>query len=352
MVVRDASALGGPEDIYRLTWVGNVNNPETTTEFRNGQFWRLEVYNPANDPTGDPMTGDEGWTTVYSQLNPKHDLVSGLGAGDEYVVFEIGGGLHLLYDLNGGLSKQPTTLTYLQANENGALDRGDNDGQLDFEDARSVSIFCFARGTLIATPEGERAIETLSEGMQVLTRDAGPQPIRWIGSCKLSAGELQQKPALRPVRIGRGALGQGLPCRDLIVSPQHRVLVRSRIAQRMFGASEVLVAAKLLLDLDNVSICTRDPDVEYFHVMFDEHQIVLSEGAETESFFPGPQAMRSVGAAARAEIVALFPDLVARCARGEPCGARPFAAGRKGRNLLARHQKSAKALVSDSRLSA
>lgn len=344
MVVRNAQAVATSSDVFRLSWTGNVNNPGATNEFRNGQFWRLDRYDPAKDPDGDPKTGEAGWSKVFQQLNPKHDLVQGLGAGDEYVVFDMGGGRHLLYDLNGGLPQKPTTLTYLEKNENGALDRGDNDRQLDFADAQTA--FCFAAGTMILTEHGDRPVEMLSPGDRVVTRDAGLQPLHWVGTCRLSSRDLAQAPKLLPIRIARGALGDGTPVRDLVVSPQHRILIRSAIAQRMFGAQEVLVAAKLLVGLEGISVLSPDDGIVYVHLLFDRHQIVLSEGAQTESFYPGPQALLAVGPAAREEIETLFPDLVERCAAGSEDGARLFATGRKARNLIARHANAAKPLCS------
>ncbi|MDT9702188.1 Hint domain-containing protein, partial [Streptomyces sp. P17] len=92
------------------------------------------------------------------------------------------------------------------------------------------------------------------------------------------AAALAANPHLRPVRIRAGALGAGVPARDLVVSPQHRVLLRSGIARRMFGASEVLVAAKQLLALDGVELASDLDSVTYVHFLFDRHQIVQSEG--------------------------------------------------------------------------
>ena len=102
---------------------------------------------------------------------------------------------------------------------------------------------CFTRGTMILTDAGLRAIEDLAEGDLVMTRDNGLQPVRWIGSVEVPADRLAAAPMLRPIRIAAGALGASTPAQDLLVSPQHRVLVRSRIAQRMFGTSEVMVPA-------------------------------------------------------------------------------------------------------------
>lgn len=76
----------------------------------------------------------------------------------------------------------------------------------------------------------------------------------------------------------------------------------------MFGSSEVLVAAKQLLQIEGFEQ-TDTSEVEYFHLLFDEHEIVRSNGAETESLYTGPQALRAVGEAARDEIPTLLPQL-------------------------------------------
>src|SRR5690606_32364085 len=100
-------------------------------------------------------------------------------------------------------------------------------------------ITCFTLGTLIETNEGNKPVEELQPGDLIATMDNGYQPIRWIGHTTRDAIDLAQNPKLKPIRIAAGALGNGLPERDLTVSRQHRVLVRSKIAQRMFGAEEV-----------------------------------------------------------------------------------------------------------------
>lgn len=204
---------------------------------------------------------------------------------------------------------------------------------------------CFANGTLIETDRGPVAVEELRAGDLVVTRDAGLQPIRWIGSKKLGRAVLEGNPGLRPIRIRAGALGGDTPTQDLLVSPQHRVLVRSKTAQRMFGASEVLVGAKQLLMLDGIDVADDLPEVEYFHFLFDDHQVVISNGAETESLYTGPQALRSVGPAALEEIFAIFPELRDRDPAERPQGARMLLSGRQGRRLAHRHAQHAKPLV-------
>ncbi|RMC34428.1 Hint domain-containing protein [Paracoccus alkanivorans] len=200
---------------------------------------------------------------------------------------------------------------------------------------------CFARGTLIETDRGAVAIEKLRVGDMVLTSDNGMQPIRWIGSRELSSLELQRNPKLLPIRIRRNALGENRPAHDLLVSPQHRVLVRSKIAQRMFGAMEVLVAATHLLDIDGIEIATDVAGVEYFHILFDRHEVVMANGAETESLYTGSEALKALGEAARKEIFTLFPELRnGGEAAAVPVSARLLGNGRVGRRIGMRHARN------------
>lgn len=200
---------------------------------------------------------------------------------------------------------------------------------------------CFAGGTIIRTEGGDRRIEDLRCGDMVATRDRGFQPIRWIGSSPLSADMLAAKPQLRPIRIKAGALGNSTPSSDLHVSPQHRVLVRSKIVQKMFGTDEVLVAAKQLLLVDGIDIAEDVESVEYYHILFDRHEVVISNGAETESLYAGSEALKAVGKAAQEEIFALFPELRDR----EADAARVLASGRMGRRLAMRHAQQGRPLV-------
>ncbi|WP_134725162.1 Hint domain-containing protein [Paracoccus luteus] len=204
-------------------------------------------------------------------------------------------------------------------------------------------VTCFGADALIETARGPVAAGDVVVGDMVRTRDAGMQPVRWTGRRDLSAAELEAAPNLRPIRIAAGALGAGTPSSDLIVSPQHRVLVRSRIAQKMFGTDEVLVAAKQLLLIDGVDVAEDLAGIGYVHILFDDHQVVWSNGAETESLHPGKQALDMVGTAARDEILALFPELRDDAAARAP--ARTLASGRMGRKLAMRHAQNGKPLV-------
>ncbi|RNF35405.1 hemolysin [Paracoccus methylarcula] len=215
---------------------------------------------------------------------------------------------------------------------------------LEYDPAGTL-VICFTRGTLIETEDGVRLIEDLRVGDRVMTRDNGIKEIRWIGTRKLCAKAIAANPGLRPIRIRAGALGSNTPSTDLLVSPQHRVLVRSQIAQRMFGTLEVLVPAKQLCQLDGIDIAEDLAEVEYFHFLFDQHEVVYANGAASESLYTGPQALKSVGLAAREEIFTLFPEL--RDAEFASNSARELPSGRKSRKLAMRHRLNGKPLVMD-----
>ncbi|GEM_PF-2292761 len=198
---------------------------------------------------------------------------------------------------------------------------------------------CFAKGTYIETPLGPCPIEELKQGDLIITADNGEQPIRWIGGRSLDAQELEQNPNLRPVRIQQGALGNGLPAKDLLVSPQHRMLVASPIVEKMFGVKEVLIAAKKLVGLEGISIANDVSMVEYFHFLCDKHEIVIANDAPTESLLAAPMALQAVGKQARAEIEAILPEAKDLGFAAQP--ARPIITqGKQLKEFTARHDKN------------
>jgi hypothetical protein len=153
---------------------------------------------------------------------------------------------------------------------------------------------------VIKTQIGESSIEELAAGDMVVTMDHGPQPIRWIGSSKRRAiGDMA------PILIRKGALGN---TRDLRVSPQHRMLLSGWQAEVLFGEREVLATAKSLVN-DHSNLREEGGEVEYFHMLFDTHEIVYAEGAPSESFHPGPEGWKALDAPTRNEILELFPQL-------------------------------------------
>ncbi len=203
---------------------------------------------------------------------------------------------------------------------------------------------CFARGTRIATPAGAQAIETLRAGDLVATSDGRAEPIVWIGRRAVSAAAMTETPGMRPVRIAAGALGNGLPLRDLLVSPQHRILIRSEIVARMLdGPREALVAAKHLVGLPGIAIDETSRGIEYWHIMCRGHEVVLAEGSAAETLLPGTEALKALGYRARRELRTLFPDLDTGLTRDD--AARPVLTRRRAESLTRRHVKNRKALV-------
>ncbi|HMO06613.1 MAG TPA: Hint domain-containing protein [Paracoccaceae bacterium] len=174
---------------------------------------------------------------------------------------------------------------------------------------------CFVAGTRIAVPGGERPVEALRPDDLVLTRDHGPQPLRWAGARRVAALGL-----LAPVRIAAGTFGAH---RTLLVSPQHRILLRGPQVDLLFGVPEVLAAAKDLVD--GVAVTQRPgSEVAYHHLLFDRHAVLWSEGLESESLLPGPQTAQIFAPAQLAEIAALFPAFDPATGQGYGPAARPL----------------------------
>ena len=195
---------------------------------------------------------------------------------------------------------------------------------------------CFTVGTLISTPLGKRPIEQLNVGDEVITKDNGPQVIRWLGQRTVAA-----KGKLAPVRICAGAIGAGIPSRDMLVSRQHRMLLSSRIAERMFGTHEVLVPAIKLTELPGIYVDETLQEVTYLHIKTDQHDILFAEEAPTESLFIGQHAEQALGSEAITEIFDLFQHLLSDL----DDEARPFVDGKPAKNLLRRHVKNRVPLI-------
>lgn len=162
------------------------------------------------------------------------------------------------------------------------------------------SVPCFVAGMQVETPGGPVAVETLGPGDLVLTRDAGPQPVRWVGQRTVRA-----EGVFAPIWIRENTFGRH---GQVLVSPEHRVLIRDSLAELLFGEAEVLVAAKNLLS-DHSVLRRTGGWVSYVHIMFDAHQVVWCEGLQTESFLPGPQTKSVFEADLVEEITRLFPEI-------------------------------------------
>ncbi|AML50796.1 Hint domain-containing protein [Falsihalocynthiibacter arcticus] len=201
----------------------------------------------------------------------------------------------------GGFPPVGVPLTVVSASE------GPSTGTTNYDTYASPP--CFTPETLIETASGPRAIETLSPGDLVETLDHGLKPLRWKGEVQFSRDELALYPVFEPVLIQKGALGNGVPKRDLLVSPQHRVLISDWRAELFYGEDEVLVAAKHLVNGTTISRHLPTDGVTYIHLLFDHHEVIFSEGLSSESFLPGAEVCEGMAAEVQNELYALFPEL-------------------------------------------
>lgn len=137
---------------------------------------------------------------------------------------------------------------------------------------------CFVRGTRIRVPGGERRVEDLRAGDLVETVDAGAQPLLWAGfRTHVAQGDHA------PVRFAMGVIGND---RTLFVSQQHRILLTGWQSQLYFGQGETIVAARHMVNGAGIRIVPGGK-VDYFHLLFADHQLVWGNDVPSESYFPG-----------------------------------------------------------------
>ncbi|EPX78338.1 Hint domain-containing protein [Salipiger mucosus] len=245
---------------------------------------------------GDVVDGGDGPQGEDEEGNPyDYDTLDLTGSAPE------GGSLNVVYTSD---DREDGYVEFYGADR---TEDSDPLSTMTFEEIENV-VPCFTPGTLIATPQGERLVEDLKVGDRVITRDNGIQEIQWVGRKELTGFELARQPHMKPILIQKGALGNNLPEHDLLVSPNHRVLVANDKTALYFEEREVLAAAKHLTGLEGVDE-VGTLGVTYIHFMFEQHEVVLSNGAWTESFQPGDYTLKGIGDAQRKEIFALFPEL-------------------------------------------
>ena len=268
----------------------------TTLTITDNTFTTLSVDDDDDNFSGDIGSDEEGsdadqvltGTTDKVYLERVYDVTDGVNSW-EIAAIESGGVLQG-WAVVSGTEPLPTGALSISGTSN----PGNNSIAFD-----SVGIPCLTRGTLVETARGAVAVEDLEAGDLVMTRDAGAQPVRWVG-----ARTVEGTGKFAPVRIAAGALGND---RDLLVSPNHRMVIEGRKMAALFDTDAALVAANLLVN-DSTIRPAPMAEVEYFHVLFDTHQVIFAEGAATESFHPG-EASDAMSDATRSEILELFPQL-------------------------------------------
>ena len=174
---------------------------------------------------------------------------------------------------------------------------------------REGGVICFTPGTRIMTPDGPCLVQDLREGDRVQTRDNGPKEVQWIGARRMTGARFFVMPKLRPIRIKAGAFGIDRPEEELLVSPEHRMLVRGAAAQELFNTPEVLVAARELVNGSTIITDHSVREVTYIHLLLEDHQILWANGVETESFHPANAAMSGLSDHDRARLFDLMPNL-------------------------------------------
>ena len=294
----------------------------------------------------DTLTGGNEDDTLTGGAG--NDNLTG-GAGDDTFVYSVGDGLDTISDFNSGNSG---TLTDGDATNNDFIDLSafydniwelyadyDDDSILnqsnattlngkavDFTDnsqflagegivfsgesadsssftVENTGVVCFTADTLILTPTGEVPIQHLRPGDAVVTRDNGVQRLVWSAARRLRQKELDSNPNLRPIAIKPTLVGAHSP---LLVSPQHGMLVRGE------DGDETLVRARHMARLHGgqARVARGRSEVVYIHLMFDAHQIIFANGAPSESFYPGKQALGALAPAPLHELTQIFPDLI------------------------------------------
>ncbi len=254
----------------------------------------------------DYLMGGEGADTLDGGAD--RDRFAGLTAGDVVRGGETGDDFDTLS--LAGLGNHNVVANPFDA-EAGTIellnDAGDVTGTITYEGIENI-VPCFTPGTEIATDQGLVEVQDLKVGDRVFTRDHGTQEIKWVGQRTLAGDELAVSSYLQPILITAGALGNDLPSRDMLVSPNHRMLINDPSVHLLLGESEILVAAKHLVGNPGISRAKVD-QVTYCHFMFESHEIVWSDGVWSESFQPGAQALAGLDHAQRTEVFTLFPEL-------------------------------------------
>ncbi len=298
-----SGATNGGTDLDPAGWTTTESAPNGAQVVGGGLH-----FNSGGGPLGSSISQTVTGTPIGETVNFSfnyNEVGSGLGSKNIRVTIRDGNNVIVYtqdirvagnYSTSFVATTNNYTITFLDTSTGGA----GSDPIVDNVNFSVPFVVCFARGTLIRTDKGEVAVEDLALGDLVLTRDDGLQPIRWR-----SGQTVDGRTSLAPILIKAGALGND---RDLLVSPQHRMLITDWRAEMLFGESEVLVAAKNLINDTNI---LRAPaaSVEYFHFMFDRHQLVRANNAWSESFFPGNFALRAIDSGPRDELLAIFPQL-------------------------------------------
>ena len=309
---------GGTHGIYLSDMHFTPVNAEPGADSIDGGAGADTIFGEAGDDTllgglgADSVDGGTGNDTFYAA---EGDNLDGGEGEDLFILTDLGEAGSSTITIDGGTTGEPggdtldlngiadrTTLTFAPS----AGDPDAFDGSVTLLDGTVVTfsnienIICFTPGTMIATPAGDRAVETLRPGDLVLTRDDGPQPLGWTGSSTVPGTGKHM-----PIRLDPSLTGADRP---LTVSPQHRMLVEDWRAELMFGEAEVFVPAIHMLDFEGAETVAM-ARVTYVHLMLDRHQVIYAEGVPTESFHLADQGLLALPEPVQDEMFTAYPHL-------------------------------------------
>ena len=153
---------------------------------------------------------------------------------------------------------------------------------------------CYGRGTLILTDRGEVPVEELAIGDLIMTKSGWLRPIKWIGHRSYDGRFIRGKREVLPIIVSAGALEEGVPARDLWVSPEHALYI-----------DRLLVPAKLLVNGMTIIQVEAVERLEYFHIELEGHDVIFAEGAPAESYVECDNRLMFHNGA---EYAALYPE--------------------------------------------
>ncbi len=261
-------SLNGPLNPYKFSGFSNIT-------FQSGISWGLQG-TAAELASGQQIFGFGGADHIY---------LSGFSATSK--IYNAG-----VLTLSNGTSTEKLTF----ANEPAQVTTADFSTQIIGAGGTFITI-CYLRGTKILTPQGEVAVEELAIGDYVVTRFGGAQRIKWLGQQRYARRFLEHNRAHMPVKICEGALGRGLPWRDLFVSPGHSMLL-----------GETLVLASSLVNGITITQSEAPEEIHYIQIDLETHDCVLAEGCWSETYADAPGLRAKFHNAA--EFWALYPEYI------------------------------------------
>ncbi|MDJ0820708.1 MAG: Hint domain-containing protein [Paracoccaceae bacterium] len=294
------------------TWIGQ------TFTFSGGTPTQIDI----NDDDGvfeDAYVETGGSQTLASDVTINGTLyTAGSVVQNEFAMVDASGNTVYIVAINGvnvgfayPVGEEPTTIGETFTGAHG-LDGDPVDSSAGFGSSSQnyTGIVCFAAGTLIRTPRGDRPVDHLRIGDRVMTLDDGLQEIHWIGQTRLSGGKLRDQD--KPILFAPHALGAERPERPLAVSPNHRILLPPTWLRGPVDPDGVLVPAKGLTALPRVRKMRGKREVTYYHILLARHAILIANGMAAESFYPGVMAlhmMSDADCAALTRTVARLADI-------------------------------------------